>query len=37
MRLDVVYLGGVFGGGMGKVNDFREGGGIFNGINSVYV
>ena len=36
LRLDVAYLGGAPGGGTGKVNDPREGGGIFNGTNSAY-
>ncbi|NEP05301.1 MAG: carbohydrate porin [Okeania sp. SIO4D6] len=35
-RLDVAYLGGGPGGGTGRVNDPREGGGIFNGTNSAY-
>ncbi|NES75632.1 MULTISPECIES: iron uptake porin [Okeania] len=35
-RLDVAYLGGGPGGGTGRVNDPREGGGLFNGTNSAY-
>ncbi len=35
-RLDVAYLGGAPGGGTGRVNDPREGGGLFNGTNSTY-
>ncbi|MGD1804585.1 iron uptake porin [Dapis sp. BLCC M126] len=35
-RLDVAYLGGGPGGGTGRVNDPREGGGIFNGTHSAY-
>jgi len=35
-RLDLAYLGGAPGGGTGRVNDPREGGGLFNGTNSAY-
>ncbi|MGD1704725.1 iron uptake porin [Dapis sp. BLCC M229] len=36
LRLDLAYLGGAPGGGTGRVNDPREGGGIFNGTYSGY-
>ena len=35
-RLDIAYMGGAPGGGTGRVNTPKEGGGLFNGTNSTY-